>query len=49
VLPKGVNWRNDLLPLMYPQTGGDEAGGPERSRSEPRVLEETAPRGARNA
>jgi hypothetical protein len=48
VLPKGVNWRNELLPLMYPKTGGDEAGSLERGRSEPRVLEETAPLGTRN-
>jgi nitrite reductase/ring-hydroxylating ferredoxin subunit len=38
VLAPGVTWRDELLPLMYPQTRGEQ-----RRRSEAKVLAETAP------
>jgi phthalate 4,5-dioxygenase len=43
VLPDSADWRGELLPLMHPKTGGDEAGGKlDRGRRAPKVLEEAS-------
>ena len=47
VLPKDVDWRVELLPLMHPETGGSAPTWTlGRVRREPKVLADSAPLGS---